>query len=102
MIRINGIRWKIRIVSPSNPQLFTPEGQPAFGCCNNIDKTIYISNKLDRKKLKQVLCHEIVHAVMYSYQVGLTYQEEENVANLIMTYGEEIIDLTNQSFGKIK
>lgn len=52
--------------------------------------------------LKKVLCHEIVHAAMFSYNVDLTLEQEELVADLIATYGEEIIDITNQMFKKIK
>ena len=52
--------------------------------------------------LKKVLCHEIVHAAMFSYNVDLILEQEELVADLIATYGEEIIDITNQMFKKIK
>ncbi len=52
--------------------------------------------------LKKVLCHEIVHAAMFSYNVDLTLEQEELVADLIATYGEEIIEITNQMFKKIK
>lgn len=39
---------------------------------------------------------------MFSYNVDLTLEQEELVADLIATYGEEIIDITNQMFKKIK
>ncbi len=52
--------------------------------------------------LKKVLCHEIVHAAMFSYNVELTLEQEELVADLIATYGEEIIEVTDQMFKKIK
>ena len=39
---------------------------------------------------------------MFSYNVDLTIEQEELVADLIATYGEEIIDITNQMFKKIK
>ena len=52
--------------------------------------------------IKKVLCHEIVHAVMFSYNVDLSYQEEEIVADLISTYGNEIIRLTELTYDNIK
>ena len=52
--------------------------------------------------LKKVLCHEIVHAAMFSYNVDLTLEQEELIADLIATYGQEIIDITNTIFSKIK
>jgi hypothetical protein len=48
--------------------------------------------------MKKVLCHEIVHAAMYSYNIILTYDEEEMIAELITNFGEEIIELTNKLF----
>ena len=45
--------------------------------------------------LKKVLCHEVVHAAMFSYNVELTLEQEELVADLIATYGSEVIRITN-------
>ena len=56
---------------------------------------------LNDMELKLVLCHEIVHAAMFSYDIRLDYQEEEVVAVLISNYGEEIIDITNSIFSKL-
>ena len=44
-------------------------GEFTIGVCDDNTKTIYISNLLKGEKLKQVLCHEIVHAAMFSYNV---------------------------------
>ena len=52
--------------------------------------------------LKKVLCHELTHAAMFSYNVELTIEQEELLAELIATYGEEIIDITNILFYKLK
>ena len=51
---------------------------------------------------KKVLCHEIVHAAMFSYNIDLSLEQEELVADLIATYGEEINEITNQTIKKIK
>ena len=39
---------------------------------------------------------------MFSYKVDLSYQEEEIVADLISTYGNEIIHLTELTYDNIK
>lgn len=102
MIIINGVRWRVRLVPPSHPFLTTHWNTLALGCCDNLTQTIYISNILSRGMVKKVLCHEIVHAAMFSYNVLLTYQEEELVADLISTYGDEIIAATNLIYDRIK
>jgi len=37
--------------------------------------------------IKKVLCHELTHAAMFSYNVELTLDQEELFADLIATYG---------------
>lgn len=102
MIIINGERWRVRLVSPSHPILVYKTGLPALGCCDDVTKTIYLSQSLSPAKMRQVLCHELVHAAMYSYNVDLEDNIEEIVANIIAEYGDEIIHLTNVTFDKLK
>lgn len=70
--------------------------------CDDKLKCIFVATGLSLVFLKKVLCHEITHAAMFSYNVDLTLEQEELVADLIATYGEEIIEITNQMFKKIK
>lgn len=102
MIKINGEVWRVFLVSPSHPLLVTPEGTLALGVCDDIARGIYISNALPRKQIRKVLCHELVHAAMYSYNVDISDETEEIVADLIATYGDEIIRLTNLVYNKYK
>ncbi len=99
---INGIRWSVRLVTPSHPMLFTPWRTHALGVCDKTTRTIYIDKTLSRRQLRETLCHEIVHAIMFSYQIDLTYEEEEMVAELISYYGDEIIKLTTVLYDGIK
>lgn len=39
---------------------------------------------------------------MFSYNVDLSYEQEELLADLIASYGQQIISITNQIFKKIK
>lgn len=70
--------------------------------CDDKLKCIFVATGLSMVLLKKVLCHEIVHAAMFSYNVDLTLEQEEFVADLIATYGQEIIEITNQMFTKIR
>lgn len=76
-------------------------GEFTIGVCDDNTKTIYISNLLKGEKLKQVLCHEIVHAAMFSYNVELEYEQEELLANLIAIYGKEIVQITDNIFKRL-
>ena len=70
----------------------------------------FINNRLkghavssyEEVKASKVLGHEMTHAAMFSYGVQLTYDQEELLADIISTYGKEIVMVTNKVFKKIK
>lgn len=101
MFDINGISWSIKLVSFNHPKIQRSNGSFTLGSCDDTTKTIYISEDVPLEKLKKVLCHEITHAAMFSYKVELNIDQEELLADLIATYGEEIIAITNKIFRKI-
>jgi hypothetical protein len=76
-------------------------GDFSIGACDNLTRTIYINRTLTGKILKKVLCHEITHAAMFSYNVSLSFEQEEVIADILSTYGEEIIYTTNKVFNKL-
>lgn len=102
MFTINGERWQVVLVMPYDIALLMPDGRQALGACNDSTKTIYINRELVGEDFEQVLCHELVHAAMFAYDVMLGYDEEELIAEIIAIFGEEIIDLTDMLFDKIR
>ena len=78
------------------------DGSLASGVCDNDTKCIYITENLNSSLMKRVLCHEITHAAMFSYETDLTVEQEELLADLIATYGQEIISKTNDIFQRLK
>ena len=102
MFLINNIYWKIAFVEPNYPLLIRKDGRYLIGACDNLTRTIYINNTLKGNILKKVLCHEITHAAMFSYNVILSLQQQELVADLISTYGDEIIQVTNRIFSHLQ
>lgn len=102
MFNINGVEWRILAVPPLDGTLYRSDGSLSVAACDNATKTIYINNTLEGDFLRKVLCHEIVHAAMFSYNVIVSIEQEELLADLIATYGDEIIFITNKVFKKIK
>lgn len=102
MFEINGEYWQILLVSPDHPELMRSDGSYTIGSCSDYNKTIYINNTLTNYYIKKVLCHELTHAAMFSYNVELSLPQEELLADLIATYGQEIIFMTNTLFKRIK
>lgn len=102
MFEINGEIWYILFVAPESAELMRSDGKYTLGACDDEVKTIYINNTLDNIFLQKVLCHEITHAAMFSYNIDLTIEQEELLADLLATYGQEIIANTNCLFHRIK
>ena len=102
MFNINGETWRIVLVSPGHPELRRSDGSVTIGMCDDVAKCIYLDDTLDPALMRKVLAHEVSHAAMFSYNVELTLEQEELIADLIATYGEEIFEITNQVFKKIK
>ena len=102
MFDINGIEWDVKRVSISNPILQRSDLTTSVGVTDVLTKTIYLADDLLPAFERKVLCHEITHCAMFSYGVDLTLEQEELVADLISTYGDEIISITNDVFGRIK
>lgn len=98
---MNGIEWDVVITSPTHPLLQRSNGSYALGSCDNNYRTIYLNQFIPTDKLLKVLCHEITHAAMFSYDVNLTLDQEELVADLIATYGKEITLTADRIFKKI-
>ena len=96
MIRINGEEWRVLLVSPSHPCLLRSDGVATLGCCDDLDKTIYIDETVNDFCLKKVLCHELTHASMFSYDVELSYEQDEIVADLFATYGRESLQIVDK------
>lgn len=101
MFLINNIFWKIAIVPADYPLLKRMNGEYTIGACDSLTRTIYISEMVEGDLLKKVLCHQITHAAMFSYNVNLTVEQEQLVADLISTYGSQIVYITNKIFTKL-
>ena len=102
MFLINNVYWKLAFVRPDFPLLRRLNGEYTIGACDNLTRTIYLNETLQGSLLRKVLCHQITHAAMFSYNVNLSLEQEELIADLISTYGDEIIYITNKIFNKLQ
>jgi hypothetical protein len=102
MFVINGVVWAVKIVRPDHPLLRQPNGNFALGVCDSRQQLICISNQLKGLAFKETLCHEIVHAAVFSYGVTISHAEEEFLAKFIAKYGRELITVTDKVFKQMK
>lgn len=103
MIKIGNLIWRLKFVPWDDPNLIRDDtGSPTLGMCDLNTRTIYINENLHGAKLREVISHELVHASLFSYGLQLTLDQEELLAQLIGTYGEEIVIITDKIFNKIR
>ena len=102
MFIINGVLWRVVDVSPTHPVLRRQDGSLSVGACDNPTKTIYLSAALSGAFKRKVICHEVTHAAMFSYGVQMTLAQEELVADIVATFGDEVLDITNNLFYGIR
>lgn len=96
MIKFNGVEWKILKVPPFHPCLRRSNGTYSIGSCDNITKTIYINQQLKANKFEEVVHHELLHAMLYSYNIKLTYNQKEELVNIITYHNKEIMGIVNK------
>ena len=102
MFFINGIEWNLKFVPSNSEFLMRSDGSRTIGMTDNLTHIIHIDETLHGRLLRKVLCHELTHAAIFSYGVELDLMQEELLADLIATYGQEIIEITNKIFKKLK
>lgn len=71
-VKINGETWNILIVPYDEKVLYRSDGSHTIGACDNCVKEIYIMEGLSEYQAKKVLCHELTHAIIFSYDIDLT------------------------------
>lgn len=99
---VNGNLWQIVYVRSEHPIFMRKDGTYTIGVCNNNNKTIFLNENLKNGMLKKVLIHEIAHAFMFEYHVDLSVAEEEVICDLIATYGEDIVSVSDDVFGRLQ
>lgn len=98
---IGNQQWNLYFVPPDSDIFITSSGRRTVGVTDIATHEVFIANNLVPGFEHKVLCHEVVHCAIASYNVKLTIDQEELIADLIATYGREIIDVTDIIFGKI-
>lgn len=90
---INNRDWEIVFVPPSSGKLCRSDGSRTVGVTDGNDGCVYLSDMLAGKFLRKVICHELCHCFMMSYDITIPIEQEEFLADWISVYGEDLVYL---------
>lgn len=106
---LNGLLWQIEFVEPFNPMLYDRTGTQRVATTDPTTKKIHMLKTLNGDFLRRVLCHELGHAAMISYNLldeihRMVYprywvEMEEWICNFIADYGLEIFNIAYSVLG---
>jgi hypothetical protein len=74
---INHQKWKIMVTRPDSLHLRRMDNSFALASCDNKTRTIYLSTDIKEYDLRDVIIHEIVHAILFSYDINITASDNE-------------------------
>ena len=86
VIKINNLRYKVKIVEEDNKHLKMEDGYYHFGVCDMKEKVIYLMERLPEGTLEYVIRHELVHAYLDSYGFLQVNYTDEIIADIVATY----------------
>ena len=90
---INNRPWYIKFVSAVSSNLRRSDGSLTVGVTDGNDNCVYLSDLLSGAFLQKVLCHELCHCFMMSYNISIPIEQEEFLADWISIHGEDLIYL---------
>lgn len=96
---INGAKWNVVFVSPQSDRLKRSDGSRTVGVTFLVKNTIYLSKCLRGAFLRRVTAHELCHAFCMTYNIHMSIDEEERLADWVATYGTELVYLLDDLMG---
>ena len=89
-ININGLKWNIFFMSPTHPKLSDAD---AYGITHFRECEIYIDDGLPAGHKRQIITHELVHALAFSYCESIDMENEETICGFIAAHLDELKSL---------
>lgn len=90
---VNGKNWTLRFVNPKDNQLVRRDGSRTLGVTDGNLKCVFVADDLSDYMTRKVICHELCHVFCISYDVYMSIDEEERLADWISLYGTELVYL---------
>lgn len=99
---VNNQEWELVLVNPNSRELVRSNGTITIGMTDNVQKKVFINNRLNDYLFDKCLAHELCHVFCFSHNIYMSIQEEEYLADWVSRYGRDLIYLLDDLVGIIK
>lgn len=100
MFVVNGHLWDLIFVDPYSDLLRRSDGSLTVGMTDLNTHTVYIANNVYGEFLHKIYRHELCHVYCLEYNIYFPPYYEEVFADALATYGEAIINKSNELCAK--
>lgn len=90
---VNNQQWELVLVNPNSKELVRSNGTVTIGMTDNIQKKVFINNRLNDYMFDKCLAHELCHAYTFSFDYFMDIETEEIVADFFSLFGRDMINL---------
>lgn len=90
---VNNQEWELVLVNPNSKELVRSNGSITIGMTDNIQKKVFINNRLSDYLFDKCLAHEICHVFAFSFDYNMPIEVEETVADFFSLFGRDMINL---------
>lgn len=90
-ITINGVKWVVFFVNETHAELVDENGeQISYGITLMRECEIYIDEGLPKDHMRQIITHELVHALAFAYRESIECESEEKICDFIAAHFDEL------------
>ena len=88
---VNNQEWELVLVKPSSNELVRSDGSITIGMTDNVQKKVFINNRLNDYMFNKCLAHEMCHVYAFSFDYFMDIHTEEIVADFFSLFGRSIV-----------
>jgi hypothetical protein len=89
---VNNQEWELVLVKPSSKELIRSNGTYTIGMTDNLQKKVFINDRLNDYMFVKCLSHEMCHVYAFSFDYFMDIETEEIVADFFSLFGRNMIE----------
>ena len=88
---VNNQNWDLVFVKPNSKELVRSDGSITIGMTDNVQKKVFINNRLSDYMMDKCIAHEMCHVYAFSFDYYMDIETEEIIADFFSLFGRSIV-----------